>query len=519
MNTKSIGPFLGINTRLPDFSLRTKEGDFVRDALDCFTDDGGNFHDIAGLDLVQAMSGAHSLRKVGAGYAMVRASVLYSVTLPAYSETLAKLLTSDAPMSYADFAGSTYFSNGTDSGRIEGGTVYPMGLDTPATPAVTQVAGSMPAGQYQVAVAYINTATGERGGVSASSNPEIVGTGSLRVTLPATIPGATHVEVYVSTLNGSVPMLAQTVPVGTASADVSASGTGMEASQRFEDVLPAGSLFMFNGALCSFSGNCVYEGLPFRPGYYLPAEGRIPFPATVTNVVPAQNGVYVVADQTYWISGTRMSKSEQIIDVLPYGGVPNTAFSHPTNSTVGWFGEKGFVVADTQGQVSSPMAEVVTSPVIQSSAVEVIDADGTRLVKACGWCMNLKTFAVTRYDNLVTSYADGYATKSDGLYALSNKGSAWVIDFGKLSMGAEQLKRVPALYIGASSESVISARIQTPQHDCTYAARASSSSLKIQRVDPGKGLRANWFNLSLLGDGVFSLASVSAAAATSDRRI
>ena len=83
----------------------------------------------------------------------------------------------------------------------------------------------------------------------------------------------------------------------------------------------------------------VYEGLPFRPGYYLPSEGGVRFPANVSNCVPAQNGIYVVADKTYWIPGTRITTAEGIIqDVLPYGGVYGTEFEAPHKSQYGWFG-------------------------------------------------------------------------------------------------------------------------------------------------------------------------------------
>ncbi len=523
MKAKNIGPFLGINTRLSDSALSTKDGDYVRDAVNVFTDSSGNFIRRKPLELVQAITAPHSLHKsVSGNFYLVRDSVLYRVTLPGYSETFVKALTSNSRMSYDDYAGATYFSNGVDSGRVEGATAYPIALPTPDTPAVTQVAGTMPSGTYQVAVAYLNAVTGERGGVSASNNPAVTGPGGLRVSLPPVTAGATHVEVYVSTQNGSIPMLATTVAVGTATVDISAPGTGMEATQRYEAPLPAGELFMFNGALCSFSGNAVYEGLPFRPGYYLPAEGRIPFPAEVTNAVPAQNGVYVVADKTYWVSGTRMSKSEMVVDVLPYGGVRGTSFQHPNGKDVGWFGDKGFVIGNTGGEVSAPMSEVVSIAGLPARATTVVfDTPDLRAAVSWGWCLNLITGALTRFDGYdFTSSSDGFGTKSDGVYSLSGTGDLdWEVSLGKLNFGKEPKKFLPAIYVGVESSGTVSATVKTPEHDFTYQSRNFGETLAVHRIDPGKGLRANWFDLKIHGKTDMKMASISFANNASQRRI
>ena len=65
-------------------------------------------------------------------------------------------------------------------------------------------------------------------------------------------------------------------------------------------------------------------------------------------------------------------------------------------------------------------------------------------------------------------------------------------------------------------------RVQAPREvDYTYAARSSGEDLQMQRIDPGKGLRANWYELTVLnaGGADFTLASVSFAPTASTRRI
>ena len=519
------GPFLGINNRLPDYALhKDKVGDFLREGLNIDIDNAGSILRRQAASLIQSVANAHSLHMISDtdGY-LVRNSAIYAITLPAYSETLLKVLASNVPVSWLELAGSLYYSNGVDSGRIVAGVWYPWALPTPAAPGLAGIAGSLPKGDYRVVVSHSNSVTGEEGGVSPSTTLTLAAAGGVRVTLPAAETGATHVNVYVSTANGSIPFLAATVAAGTATVDVVAPVAGREANERFEAPLPAGTqLFEFNGRLCSVNGANVYEGSPWRPGYYLPSAGRIPFPAAVSIAVPAENGVYVVADKTYWLQGAVMTAAETVKDVLPYGGVPGTAFvTDDDKHTVGWFGRDGIVLADTLGQVKAVMADSVdlTAP---TSGVAALFADrGYRRVVSCGWCLNLETAAVTQYSDYdFSSVSGGYGTRADGIYALAGTGQVpYVIDLGKERFGAEEKKAMPAVYLGYASESPMALRVQTPEHDYTYDARSCSDDLRIHRVDPGKGLSANWFDLSLVGEYDFTLATVSFAPAASTRRI
>lgn len=525
MKTLPKGPFLGISNRKPDYALHVKgTGDFVRDAVNVDLDNAGSFRRRKASQLLQAQVSPHSLYMTSdtTGY-LVRSGSMYAITLPTYTESFFKLLTNNDQVHWLEFNGDLYYSNGTDSGRISSGVVYPLGLPTLDEPVPSSLpGGNLFAGAYQVAWSYYNATTGEEGGVSPSCNYALATDGGLRVTLPAAADGATHVNVYCSTVNGSIPLLCASVEIGSfPTYDILNPGAAREANQRYESPLPAGKLFLFNGCLCSYSGGNVYEGLPFRPGYYLPSEGRIPFPSTVTNCVPAQAGVYVVADKTYWISGQRMTASEMVMDVLPYGGVQHTEFVSPNKTIYGWFGEQGIVFATPQGEVEAIMSDNIKLTPPASGLSVVLETDDYRRVVACGWCMNIDTKAATRYDGYdFTSISRGYGTKADGLYLLEGDGDVeWSIDLGKENFGTEAKKRMPAAYLGCTSSRPLELRIKTPKDDFTYPARSCSDELQEHRVDPGKGLEANWFHLSLQGDSDFTLATVSFAPTASHRRI
>ena len=517
--TYKLSNFLGINNRLPDSALhirsRQLQGDYLKDAVNVDIDNAGRLLRRRNVALVQAMTGAHSLYMTSdtAGY-LVRGSALYAVTLPAYSETLLKVLTSNATMSYVEFNGDLYYSNGTDAGRITAGAVYPLGLAWPDAPTLSVIGGSLLPGYYQAAVGYANAATGEEGGVSSSAQIELTSEGGVRVQLPAATPGATHLNVYLSNANGAVVYRAATVPVGTALVDLIALPTGREASALRAAPLPAGRLLLSSGRLCSVVGNTLYVGVPYKPGYYDAVAGYVPFPAPISVAVDAQSGIFVAADKTYW-----MPNEGPLADVLPYGAVPGTEFSAPDKTVVGWFGAKGFVLGTPSGEVQAVMSENIelTPP---ASGVSLLFEEEYRRVVSCGWCMNLENRAVTSYTGWpLTSYSRGYGTTPTGIVTLADGGSVeWSVDFGKVNLGDDQIKHLPNAYLGVESHDALQLTVNDTY---TYPARSFDEALKTQRIDVGKGLRASWFHLQLTGtDGAdFRLAYVDFIPAATKRRI
>lgn len=524
MKTQALAPFLGINNRKPDFSLRvatsTMNGQYLRSADNVDVNNAGKLRRIDGATRIAAMANPHSLF---ADSFVVRSAVLYSITLPTYAETMLKVLTSDAAMSYVEANGSTYYSNGTDSGRVTSGVVYPLALPTPDEPTTSITTGGLLPGRYQVGVSYSNATTGEEGGISASSDIELTTTSGIHVVVPAATTGATHVNIYLSDANGSVPKLVTSVVTGTASYDCVALGTGRESNGRFEAPLPAGTLFMSNGRLCSFSQNTVFVGLPYRHGYYLPASGYIPFPADVTVAVENQGGTYIAADQTYWFPGDLGAPKELVATVLPYGAVAGTAFKLPDNSLCGWFGKKGIVFGATSGEVEAVMTENIDLTPPQSGFSTIYETTGYSRVMSCGWTVNLENKAATTYSVPFTSASGNYVTRSDGIYQIDSEAAVDAsIGFGKMNFETEAKKSIPAVYLGIDASDPMMLTVTTPNSTSyEYLARSSSEDLKIQRIDPGKGLLENWFDLALTNTNgsAFTMASISFGAIASSRRI
>jgi hypothetical protein len=527
MKTIPLGPFLGVNNRRPVFDLHIdKVGDFLASGNNIDIDNAGNIHRRRATMLTSGTpENSHSLHMTGAttGYLVID-SVMYAVTLPTYTQMLFKVLTSNAAVSWIAIGDDLYYSNGTDKGRIAAGVWYPLGLPTPSAPTLSVIGGNLLKAHYKVSVAYYNDVTGEEGGISPAASTELSATGGIRVAIPASVPGATHINVYLSNANGDVAYWLATVAVGTAIYDCIALPTGREAAQRFEIPLPAGILFTSNNRLCSIVGNRIYIGLPWRHGYCLAVDGYLDFTAPVSLAVENQGGTYICADKTYWFPGDLGDVQGSVTDVFPYGAVPGTVFHVPDKEVVGWFGSMGIVLADTQGGAVAVMNDNIDQTPPATGTAAVFQSNGYMRVASCGWCVNLENKAATSYSDWdFTSISGGYGTKADGIYLLDTDGPVDAMaGFGKLNFGTEARKYLPAVYLGVNCDDPMQLRVQAPKDtDYTYDARGSGTDMQIQRVDPGRGLEANWFDLSVMNQNGadFTLASVSFAATASSRRI
>lgn len=537
MKTTPIGPFLGINNRLPDTALRKNtaqvSGNYLTVAENVDIDNAKRLRRREVEENIQSMTDGHSLYMTSdtAGYLM-RGSSLYAITLPTYTQSFVKLMSNSDKLSWLEAGDDLYCSNGTDAWRITAGLFFPMGLPTPAAPTCTQIAGTLFKGTYQVSVAHYNSVTKEEGGVSPSANPVLATDGGLRIPLPAATTGGTHINLYLSTVNGSIPVWVGTYAAGTTFVDVISPPTSkQEAPQRYEEPLPAGELFMSNGRLCSFKDKMVYVGIASRPGYYLPAEGYIPFPETVAVAIENQGGTYIATtSNTHWFPGDLGDVKDIVRDPLPFGAVPGTAWRHPATTDCGWFSDNGFIVANVQGEALPVTFDVLDISAVPTSGVSNVRwTNGYVRVYSCGYCLNLENNHPTQYVGYdFTSFAGNYGIKADGLYTLtSSKTVAAPIGLGKQNFGTEELKHLPTIYLGVASSEPMEMQVKWPDprtgdvQDFTYPARNSGTETRIQRVDVGKGARSNWFDLTVYNQSGsdFTLASVSFTPLASGRRI
>ena len=146
------------------------------------------------------------------------------------------------------------------------------------------------------------------------------------------------------------------------------------------------------------------------------------------------------------------------------------------------------------------------------------------------WVTNVKTGAVSRYTHYgFQSFAQigghYFGVSVDGVYLLEGDkdGDDAVharIGTGLLGLGSKELKHVSAVYLDVASTGVMSVRVSAGDQQYTYKARGANARNAQQRVDVGRGLRANFYGFEVFNDGAdFELDGLDANATKSARRI
>jgi hypothetical protein len=135
------------------------------------------------------------------------------------------------------------------------------------------------------------------------------------------------------------------------------------------------------------------------------------------------------------------------------------------------------------------------------------------------WVLNADAGGMTRYDNYgFNSFAeiDGryYGAKSDGIYRLEGADDNGTtiqarVNFGNLSMGSLNRKALPYVYAGVASGGNLVLKVVADDQTYLYSLRENTELLKAHRFEPGRGLRASFYDLELQSDGIaFDLSSI-----------
>lgn len=546
-----LGPWSkGINNSVGSHQLpkstRESPGAACSDALNVDFGDDGQAKRRAGYSHTLAIDSGHSLSTQGAKTLLCQGGSLGVITAvsPLVMTTLRTGLSTD-PISYAEQDGEVWWSNGTASGRCNAdNTDSPWAVPTPlAIPLVIAGAGTLPAGAYRVAITH-QMADGEESGASAVYAYDLAAAGSLTVTLPTARPGTTYFTIYCTETNGSVLQRYSTVAAATGSVSIADAPTGRLLGDReFLSALPAGDIIaFFNGRLLSAKGQIISYSKVHDFGQTFAEENYIDVGAPVTLMLPIQDGVFVVADRTYFYAGTDI-KTASPREVLPYGGIKGTGFRHPNEDAVGWMGDNGFVIGRADGSVKLPQQDRNFIPPraatgstwvrvrdglihlvcsLDSSAAynkEVAEDFTTVRVRYDGDAstvvMNLSNGATSRYSNWYFNstariFGDEYGIDTTGLRLLEGEDDERLpilalVDCGSQGFDTLQIKSPEVVYVAGKSSSPLVVDVVLPEGDTySYPARSyDPDQMKTQRHDGMKGLmnrRQNWFTLVIHND-------------------
>jgi len=371
-----LGPFLGMNNRLPPYKLEVfsrgnKAGDYLRNAVNVDITDSGTLQRRKGTTLAQAGIDCHSLWAEGDDVFYVDGTTLYEYP----RTTMREGLTPGMRCSYAHAPrGEIYWSNGVVLERIANGVCgqASVPVPNPSPTVVSSGGGALKAGYYQVAI----TAVGANGEESGATWPvQVNASDSSRIEV-SNLPG-TLVNIYITPQNGDVFLFA--IQTTATSYIFPLLGTlGRQCPTLGLREMPPGQIVRwFKQRLLVASDNTLYYGEPASNALMNPMKGYIPFPGRITVIEPCQNGVYVVADQTYWLAGPDISQAK-VEPVLPYGAAEGTGGKTPNTNEVWWFSQRGVVVGDETGKVKNVQEETVAVETAQSGATLYREQDGMR---------------------------------------------------------------------------------------------------------------------------------------------
>jgi hypothetical protein len=379
MKPVRIPAFAGMNNRWPDFANRQGNDHFLRTAANVDLTQVGTVRRRKGTTVSIAATDGHSLFTDGQDAFFVDYDVLKRVdTLALTAATILSGLTPQLRMSYAPLGGREFVaSNGVVLKHLSLSGVRDFTLPLPATTPILSVAatGTLDAGRYQVAVAYVES----DGRESGTTRPVVIDVpANGRLTISGLDSSGTYGEmvIFMSPVNGDQLFYVATATSSSHVISVMPSLGRRPAALLLAPMPPGNFVAVNNGRLFVASGNVLYFSPPYQYAHYNPLRDYIPFQEDITMVLPCGDGVYVSADQTYFLAG---DPSTAKLDVaLPYKAIAGAAGEIPEAEEVWWMSERGVVRANASGQAKNLQEKNVAVNPGRSGAVLYREQDGVK---------------------------------------------------------------------------------------------------------------------------------------------
>lgn len=295
----------GVNQRAAETDL--PEGS-LREAVNVTLDTAGKARRRTGYEIVKALTNAHSLWANDNLMLYVADGDLYSYDPQADTFTELHAGVGSEPLSYAQANEWLFYTSERVNGRINlynpdehspyWGVPQPMGLTLSAN------AGTLPPGQYQVAVTYAS-ASGEESGADAPMVITLGDTAGIQLNHLQAPAGVDRIHIYCSMLNDTQLYRQATIPVGPSEYIITQLRRGKLCTTLFQEPLPSGHLVhSYKGRLFVAKENVVYFSKGLSYSLYEPDHGYLPpFPEKVSMIVAVEDGLYIGADKVYFLRG------------------------------------------------------------------------------------------------------------------------------------------------------------------------------------------------------------------------
>jgi hypothetical protein len=215
-------------------------------------------------------------------------------------------------MALHEHQGFVWWSDGVTLGRIApDGTARPGTLPETAAPTVTITTGSLPQGDYLVAVTWVD-AYGMESACGALTQVTLNATGGLQVAVGAVPADAAVVRLYCSQANGQQARLIGDYAPGAWPVTITTTPTS-KAVLRTAGVspLPAGAgLTSRGGFLLTWIDNVLFHSYGDFTALCDPSQHLHQFPGTILGAVGVEQGVWVATSNgLYWLAGKDLTQA------------------------------------------------------------------------------------------------------------------------------------------------------------------------------------------------------------------
>lgn len=290
-----------------------------------------------GQTLRVALTGAHSLyaNKLFPWMAVVSGTFLYGLNNSLQQTVLkSNLIDRYNSMSYDVAAGSLYYSNGRDFGRVSAdGVNTPWCTEMPGgqpTVSVFATGGGLQSGTYQLAITYLSEDLEESGATLSTIIDIAEGQGIQLANIPQPSNGLYKIRIYASPANGDVLYMVADLPSGTTNYLLGVHTPGRAIDKQFLSPLPAGHIVRYhNGRLHVARGRVHHWSEAMHYGLTKLHESYVSYNANITLMESAGqaegSGMFIAAgERTYYVVGADPKEWQRSI-AYPYGAVPNSA--------------------------------------------------------------------------------------------------------------------------------------------------------------------------------------------------
>lgn len=235
------------------------------------------------------------------------------------------------PISYALVNDRVYACNQVAGCIVDQGLqAWSWAPEQPAgQPTLVAGDGTLPAGQYQVAVTFSDM-LGRESGSTLAAVIDLPDNGAIAL-YDMPVPTAGLVNVYCTGPNDQVLRLYGSMSAWADGLSINGPATGRPLTTQFLQPMPTGDIVRFgHGRLWVARGNELFWSEPLRFGLYHPAKNRMRFNAPIDLLEPtgdgtAGAGVYVAAgSHTYWYGDADPAKWTQAI-AAHTGAIPGSS--------------------------------------------------------------------------------------------------------------------------------------------------------------------------------------------------